>query len=99
MGALQVRPACGAPDRSYFCGARERTSGMNIRVDEEKLSIEKFGVGQPVLRNEDPKLVRGEGSYTDDVHAPGEVFAAMVRSPYAHGDIKSIDTEAARAMP
>jgi carbon-monoxide dehydrogenase large subunit len=72
---------------------------MNIRVDDEKMAIEKFGVGQPVLRNEDPKLVRGEGSYTDDIHAPGEVFAAMVRSPYAHGNIKSIDTEAARAMP
>ena len=58
---------------------------MNIRVDEERMAIEKFAVGQPVLRNEDPKLVRGEGSYTDDVSAPGQVYLAMVRSPYAHG--------------
>ena len=72
---------------------------MNIRVDEERMAIEKFAVGQPVLRNEDPKLVRGEGSYTDDVIAPGQVHLAMVRSPYAHGVIRSIDTSAARAMP
>ena len=72
---------------------------MNIRVDEERMAIEKFGVGQPVLRNEDPKLVRGEGSYTDDVSAPGQVWLAMVRSAHPHGAIKSIDADAARAMP
>ena len=60
---------------------------MNIRVDEAKLSadqlaITKFGIGQPVLRREDPVLVQGKGSYTDDVSLPGQVYMAMVRSPW-----------------
>src|SRR5262249_30357161 len=58
-----------------------------------------FGVGQPVRRSEDPKLVRGEGCYTDDLSLPGQVYAVMVRSRDAHGLIRSIDTAAAKAMP
>ncbi len=72
---------------------------MNVHVDEERMAIEKFGVGQPVLRTEDPTLVQGQGSYTDDVSLPGQVYAAMVRSPLAHGYLKAIDADAARAMP
>ena len=72
---------------------------MNVRVDEESLATMKFGVGQAVLRTEDPKLIRGEGQYTDDVNLKGQAYCAMVRSDYAHGVIKSIDTAAARAMP
>lgn len=60
---------------------------------------EKYAVGQPVSRKEDPILVQGQGRYTDDVNLPGQAYAAMVRSTVAHGVIKSIDTEAARAMP
>ena len=59
----------------------------------------KFGIGQPVPRNEDPVLLRGEGRYTDDLSLPGQVWCAMVRSPYAHGVIRGIDAEAAKAMP
>jgi carbon-monoxide dehydrogenase large subunit len=72
---------------------------MNVRVDEASLATMKFGVGQPVRRTEDPKLIRGEGQYTDDINLKGQAFCAMVRSDYAHGVIKSIDTSAARAMP
>ena len=72
---------------------------MNMRVDEALLATAKFGIGQPVLRQEDPTLVQGHGSYTDDVSLPGQVYMAMVRSPHAHGHILGIDTEAARAMP
>ena len=39
---------------------------MDDRTTEAGLSLTKFGVGQPVRRSEDPKLVRGDGSYTDD---------------------------------
>jgi aerobic carbon-monoxide dehydrogenase large subunit len=63
------------------------------------LALMKFGVGQPVPRREDPTLVRGEGRYTDDVVLDRQAHAAFVRSPYAHGVIKGIDVEAARAMP
>ena len=59
----------------------------------------KFAVGQSVHRREDPVLVRGEGRYTDDLALPGQVHAAFVRSPYAHGIIRAIDAEGARAMP
>ena len=59
----------------------------------------KFGIGQPVPRNEDPVLLRGGGRYTDDLSVPGQVYGYVVRSPYAHGVIRGIDTEAARAMP
>ena len=59
----------------------------------------KFGIGQPVHRREDPTLVRGEGRYTDDVSAEGQVYAAFVRSPYAHGTIRAVDLSAARDMP
>jgi aerobic carbon-monoxide dehydrogenase large subunit len=60
---------------------------------------EKFAIGQPVPRAEDPVLLRGEGHYADDVSLPGQAYAAMVRSPVAHGIIRAIDTTAARAMP
>lgn len=72
---------------------------MNVRIDDEKLATMKFAVGQPVTRAEDPRLLRGEGRYTDDVNRSGQVWCAMVRSPIAHGVLRGIDADAARAMP
>ena len=72
---------------------------MTIRVNDEQLSTMKFAVGQPVLRNEDPTLVQGQGVYTDDVSLPGQIYLSMVRSSQAHGRIVSIDASAALAMP
>jgi aerobic carbon-monoxide dehydrogenase large subunit len=72
---------------------------MNVQNDPQSLALMKFGIGQPVPRTEDPTLVRGHGSYTDDVKLPNEVYAVMVRSRVAHGVIKGIDTTAARKMP
>src|SRR4051812_5006563 len=60
---------------------------------------QKFGIGQSVPRTEDPKLLRGEGRYTDDVNLPGQAYAVMVRSRVAHGVLKGIDTVAASKMP
>lgn len=59
----------------------------------------KFGIGQPVKRQEDPILLRGQGRYTDDMVVEGQVWCVMVRSPYAHGVIRGIGVDAARAMP
>ena len=56
-------------------------------------------VGQRVRRREDPRLVRGHGSYVDDVKLPGMLHLAFRRSDVAHGAIRSIDTSAAEAMP
>jgi len=72
---------------------------MDDRTTGAALSLTKFGVGQPVRRSEDPKLVRGEGSYTDDVSRPGQAYAVIVRSREPHGVIRSINTAAAKAMP
>ncbi len=68
-------------------------------LSDNDLALMKFGVGQPVPRKEDPTLLRGEGRYTDDINLPGQAFAVMVRSKIAHGVLKGIDIQAARAMP
>ncbi|WP_375411032.1 xanthine dehydrogenase family protein molybdopterin-binding subunit [uncultured Bradyrhizobium sp.] len=66
---------------------------------ENAIALQKFGVGQPVLRKEDDTLVRGKGKYTDDFNLPGQAYAWIVRSSHAHGVIKNIDTSAAKTMP
>src|ERR671917_2395560 len=76
-----------------------RTSSMNTPIPSDELALMKFGIGQPVPRMEDPKLLRGEGRYTDDLNLPAQAYAVMVRSPYAHGVINGIDTASAREMP
>jgi aerobic carbon-monoxide dehydrogenase large subunit len=72
---------------------------MNVQDDPNSWAMQKFGIGQPVLRTEDPLLVQGRGSYADDVSLPGQVCAAIVRSRHAHGVLKGIDATAALAMP
>ena len=52
------------------------------------------GIGQPVRRREDRRLLTGGGRYTDDVNLPGQVYACLVRSPHAHARIRGIDTAA-----
>lgn len=61
--------------------------------------VEKYAIGQPVPRMEDPTLVQGLGRYTDDIDLPGQAYAFIVRSPIAHGVINDIDLSAARDMP
>ena len=68
-------------------------------LSDNDLALMKFGVGQAVPRKEDPTLLRGAGRYTDDINLPGQAFAVMVRSKIAHGVLKGIDIQAARAMP
>jgi carbon-monoxide dehydrogenase large subunit len=64
-----------------------------------QLAMTQYGIGQPVLRTEDPMLVRGEGRYTDDLNLKGQAYAVIVRSRDAHGIIKKISTDVARGMP
>lgn len=56
-------------------------------------------IGKSMKRVEDPRLLTGKGKYLDDVVVPGMAHAAMLRSPFAHARIKSIDVSAARALP
>ena len=57
------------------------------------------GIGSPVRRREDVRLLTGQGRYSDDLSLPGQAYAAMLHSPHAHARIVSIDTAAARAVP
>jgi aerobic carbon-monoxide dehydrogenase large subunit len=59
----------------------------------------KFGFGQAVPRTEDARLLTGRGRYTDDITLPGQLHAAVLRSPHAHADILSVDASAAREAP
>src|SRR6516225_1646752 len=72
---------------------------MDDYVDETMLELERYAIGQPVPRSEDPVLLRGEGHYADDVNLPGQAYAVMVRSGYAHGVIREINAVVARGMP
>jgi xanthine dehydrogenase molybdopterin-binding subunit B len=59
----------------------------------------KFGIGQPVRRTEGLRLITGRGLYTDDIVLPRTAQAFVLRSPVAHGNVKRIDTAAARGTP
>ena len=59
----------------------------------------KFGMAQNVRRVEDPRLLKGAGSYTDDMNTPGTLVGVVLRSPHAAAHITSIDTAAAAALP
>ena len=59
----------------------------------------RFGSGHSVRRIEDPTLVTGTGRYVDDVSIAGQLHCVLLRSPYAHARIASIDASAARAVP
>ena len=58
-----------------------------------------FGIGQPVPREEDPRLLKGKGRYVDDVMVPGEARGCVLRSLHAHARILSIDVGRAQAAP
>ena len=59
----------------------------------------RFGSGQAVRRLEDDALLAGAGRFADDVSLPRQAHLAFVRSPYPHAAIRSVDTNAAAAMP
>jgi len=61
--------------------------------------VSKYGIGQPVLRFEDPRLLRGQGKFINDVNLHGQAHAVFVRSPHAHAKITKIDVEAAKNAP
>jgi len=70
-----------------------------LSADADTLNLMKFGIGQPVPRQEDPTLLKGQGRYSDDISLPNLAHAVIVRSQMAHGVLKGIDTEEAKKMP
>ncbi|MFZ8957131.1 MAG: hypothetical protein ACO2ZE_08770, partial [Pseudohongiellaceae bacterium] len=71
------------PDRSAF--------------SKERSNMARQGIGQPVRRVEDARLLTGRGAFTDDLNLDGQAFAAFARSPHAHAQLLRIDTTAALA--
>ena len=62
------------------------------------MSVKKFGIGQPVRRVEDQRLLTGGGRYTDDYAPERCLHAVVLRSPHAHARFTITDVETARAM-
>ena len=63
------------------------------------MAVEIGGIGHSVARKEDARFIRGQGHYIDDVQLPGMLHGAVLRSPYAHARIVTVDTSAAQAHP
>ncbi len=57
------------------------------------------GMGHAIKRKEDARFIRGKGTYVDDIQLPGMLYLDIVRSPYAHAKIKSINTAKALKVP
>jgi carbon-monoxide dehydrogenase large subunit len=64
-----------------------------------KTSADVGGMGHSIRRKEDPRFIRGKGTYVDDVQLPGMLWLDIVRSPHAHARIVRIDTARALAVP
>ncbi len=56
-------------------------------------------LGKPIKRTEDPRFITGKGRYLDDIKLQSMTHMAILRSPYAHANIRAIDTSAAKSMP
>src|SRR5436305_13896189 len=59
----------------------------------------KGNIGDSIKRKEDDRFIRGRGNYLDDIVLPGMLHMAIHRSPFAHARIRSINSEAASAVP
>ena len=64
-----------------------------------RTSPEVGGMGHSIKRKEDPRFIRGKGTFVDDVVLPGMLYLDIVRSPFAHAKIKKIDISKATAIP
>src|SRR3954463_4584590 len=79
--------------------ACSRGSSTSRHKEKASKHMGQYSMGQAVLREEDPRLLRGEGYYTADIELPGMTHACVVRSPHAHARIVRIDTTKALAAP
>ncbi len=61
--------------------------------------MNKFSPNTAVIRTEDPRFLKGNGEFIDDINLPNQLYAHMVRSPHAHARINSIDVSAAKNAP
>src|SRR5687768_12342254 len=78
---------------------RRRCAKMEVHRMTLKTPPEIGGMGHRVKRREDPRFLRGQGNYVDDVVLPDMLYLDIVRSPYAHAKITNIDISKAMAIP
>ena len=71
------------------------------KLEVLKKSIASYykNIGTPFIRNEDLRLVTGNGKFSDDNNIGEQAYAAMLRSPHAHAILKNIDTSVTASMP
>src|SRR3974377_1972936 len=78
------------------CCAEDGTGRNKVMF---KTTPEVGGMGHSIKRKEDLRFLQGKGNYVDDVHLPDMVYGHLVRSPYAHARLKSINTDKAKQLP
>ncbi len=78
--------------------AEQDPNAAKVARDTAPAGERRF-LGKSLNRVEDPRFLRGQGRYLDDIKLPGMLHAAVVRSPHAHARIVSVDTSKAEALP
>src|SRR5439155_1854323 len=92
-------PLHGVPEhRRVDPGCRRSDERREVLRREPMATTEKY-VGRPVLRKEDAKLIEGQGTFIDNQSMAGMVWMELVRPPYVHAKVDSIDVSKAASMP
>ncbi len=89
-------------DRRQNLSPAPKGSSAQVETSDEvtiKTPEKVCGMGHRMKRKEDPRFIRGKGRYVDDVKLPGMLYLDIVRSPYAHAKVVSIDASEALAIP
>src|SRR5439155_1340812 len=94
-------PEYTSPRPCYPVSRVERAPGRRGAgpppAEARRRTMTSSGIGASVKRREDVRLVTGQGRYAEDYDAPGQAYAAFVRSPHAHADVVAIDATPALA--
>jgi aerobic carbon-monoxide dehydrogenase large subunit len=94
MPHLEDRVEKHSPKPANSSAKVETTDHVEVKTPEKVC-----GMGHRMKRKEDGRFLQGKGRYVDDIKLPGMLYMSIVRSPYAHAKILSIDTKAALATP
>jgi aerobic carbon-monoxide dehydrogenase large subunit len=92
-------PAAPIERRQRVAAMAKSPFAADMRGSEGGAAMNQYGIGQPVRRVEDRRLLTGDGSFVDDLDLARQAYAFMLRSPHAHAEIRGIDTAAAAALP
>src|SRR5499426_1785426 len=85
--------------RQSISTRRGETARWRREMTTPRTPAEIGGMGHSVKRKEDPRFLRGQETYVDDIVLPDMLYLDIVRSPYAHAKINSIDISKATAIP